>query len=137
MKDVFTPQVFADWIGIPEFTKREATDMNLILTLGAHVFITAGFFCATTLFYQESEDKNKMETERFFENLEIPVVADDRQDNFDQQQRNKLGGMVISMSAGILLMSLIPNPMWGRMVFVLCALIIGSIGFFLRKSAMN
>ena len=137
MKDVFTPQVFADWIGIPEFTKREATDMNLILTLGAHVFITAGFFCATTLFYQASEDKNKMETDRFFENLETPVVADDRQDNFDQQQRRKLGGMVISMSAGILLMSLIPNPMWGRMVFVLCALIIGSIGFLLRKSAMN
>jgi len=28
MKEVFTPQVFADWIGIAPFTKREATDMN-------------------------------------------------------------------------------------------------------------
>jgi len=69
MKEIFTPQVFANWIGIPEFTNREATDMNLILTLAAHVFITAGFFCATSFFYNESKDKNKLATNRFFEHL--------------------------------------------------------------------
>ena len=111
--------------------------MNLILTLGAHVFITAGFFCSTSLFYKESEDKNKVEADRFFKKLETPVIADDRQDDYDRQQRNKLGGMVICMGTGILVMGLIPNPLWGRMIFVLCALIIGSIGFLLRRSAMN
>jgi len=135
MKEVFTPQVFANWIGIGEFTKREAVDMSLILTLGAHVFITAGFFCATSLFYNESKDKNKVETDRFFENLEKPVLADDQQDEFDRQQRNKLGTMVIYMSAGILLMALIPNPLWGRMIFVACSLIIFVIGFLLKHSA--
>ena len=135
MKEIFTPQVFADWIGIPEFTARETADMSLILTLGAHVFITASFFWATSLFYQESADKNKDETNRFFEHLETPVIADDQQDKFDQQQRNKLGTMVICMSAGILLMGLIPNPFWGRMIFVLCALVISTIGFLLKRSA--
>ena len=137
MKEIFTPQVFANWIGIAEFTNREAADMSLILTLGAHIFITSSFFCATSLFYKEISDKNKAETARFFKNLETPVIADDKQDEFDRQQRNKLGTMVICMSAGILMMSLISNPLWGRMIFVLCALVIFSIGFFLRRSAKS
>ena len=135
MKNILTPQVFSDWIGIGQFTAREATDMNLILTLGAHVFITAGFFCATSLFYKEANDQHKLETDHFFKNLETPVVADAQQDEVDRQQRNKLGSMVICMSAGILLMGLIPNPFWGRMIFVICALTIGGIGFLLKSSA--
>ncbi len=135
MKYHLTAQVFACWIGLEPFTAREATDMNLILTLGVHVFVTAGFFCATSLFYNESRDANKLETDNFFKNLETPVVADDQQDEFDRQQRNKLGIMVICMSAGILLMALIPNPLWGRMVFVICALVISTIGFLLKRSA--
>ena len=135
MKEIFTPQVFATMIGIEPFTSREATDMNLIMTLGAHVFITAGFFCATSLFYKEAKDKNKIETDQFFKNLETPVIADDQQDEFDRQQRNKLGTMVICMSAGILLMTLIPNPLWGRLVFVLCSLVIFTIGFLLKRTA--
>ena len=137
MKEVLTPNVFASWIGIPEFTAREAVDMNLILTLAAHVFITAGFFCTTSLFYNESKDKNKLETNRFFKDLETPVIADNQQNEFDRQQRNKLGTMVICMSAGILLMALIPNPIWGRLVFVICSLVIFTIGFLLRQSAKN
>ena len=135
MKEILTPQVFADWIGIAEFTKREAADMSLILTLAAHVFITAGFFCATSFFYNEADDSNKIGTDRFFENFERPVIADEQQDDFDRQQRNKLGTMVTCMSIGILLMALIPNPIWGRVIFVLCSLIIFTIGFLLRRSA--
>ncbi len=137
MKEIFTPQVFAEWIGIPEFTKREAADMGLILTLGSHVFITSVFFYATSFFYDESKDKNKFATEQFFKNLETPVIADNQQDEFDRQQRNKLGMMVICMSTGILLMALIPNPLWGKMIFVICSLIIFLIGFLLKRSAKN
>ena len=134
MKYVITPQVFASWIGIEPFTAREAVDMGLILTLGAHVFITAGFFCFTSFFYREEIDRNKVETERFFKDLEKPVIADDQQDEFDRQQRIKLGTMVMCMSVGILLMTLIPNPLWGRMIFVLCAFVLFVIGFLLRSS---
>jgi len=135
MKDVLTPQVFAEWINIEPFTKREATDMNLILTLAAHVFITAGFFCLTTLFYKEATDKNINETRLFFENIETTVVEDNKQHEFDRQQRKKLGSMVICMSAGVLLMVLIPNPFWGRIMFILCSLVIFTIGILLRLSA--
>ena len=109
--------------------------MNIILTIAGHVFITAGFFWATSLFYNEAKDKNKQETDRFFEDLKQPVIADDQQDEIDRQQRRKLGGMVVTMSVGILLMALIPNPLWGRLIFVICALLISTIGLLLRRSA--
>ncbi len=133
--NVITAEVFVSWFGVETLTSREIVDMNIILTIAGQVFITGGFFWATSLFYNEAKDNHKLETHRFFEDLQRPIFADDQQDEFDRQQRNKLGGMVLVMSAGIMLMVLIPNPLWGRLMFVCCALIIGTIGFLLRRSA--
>ena len=135
MKDVGTPQLVAGWMGLNELTAREVVDMNLMLTLAAHLFITAGFFWSTTLFYVEETDPHKSQTDEFFKDLERPVIADDEQDAYDQQQRNKLGSMVMFMGTGIMLMSLIPNPAWGRVIFALCALAIAAIGLMLKRSA--
>ncbi|MEN3324793.1 hypothetical protein VP395_13725 [Mariniflexile soesokkakense] len=133
--NVFTADVFASMFGIESLTEREIIDMNIILTVGGHVFITSTFFWATSLFYNEAKDKHKVETDRFFEDLQTPCIADDQQDDFDRQQRNKLGNMVMAISAGILLMAFIPNPVWGRIIFVICALIIFIMGYLLRRSA--
>ena len=135
MLDVLTPQVFARWIGLPELTSREAVDMNLMLTLAAHVFVTAGFFCLTTFFYREDADSRRTQLASFFKDLETPVIADDVQNEYDCRQRDKLGSMVMIMGSGILLMALIPNPFWGRMIFVFCALIVSSLGFLLKRTA--
>lgn len=135
MKDVLTPQVVANWIGLNELTPREIVDMNLMLTLAAHIFVTAGFFCSTALFYREDKDSYQSQRDSFFQDFETPVIADEAQDDYDRQQRDKLGAMVIYMGGGILLMALIPNPPWGRMIFVFCALVISSIGLMLKRSA--
>ena len=135
MKDVVTPQLVAGWMGLNELTAREVVDMNLMLTLAAHLFITAGFFWSTTLFYVEQTDPHKSQTDEFFKDLERPVIADDEQDAYDQQQRNKLGSMVMFMGTGIMLMTLIPNPAWGRVIFALCAHAIAAIGLMLKRSA--
>ena len=134
-KEVITPQVAANWMGLNELTSREAADMNLMLTLAGHVFITAGFFCLTALFYNDKADPYKSQREAFFTDLETPVIADDAQDDYDRQQRDKLGSMVMIMGAGILAMALIPNPVWGRLIFVCCSLVISTIGFMLKRSA--
>lgn len=135
MKYIVTPQVFADLIGLEPFTKREATDMGLILTIGGQVFITGGFFCLTSLFYKEATDKYAPQRQHFFEDLETPVIADFDQDFYDGQQRRKLGAIVSFMGGGLLLMTLIPNPMWGRLTFLACASVLLSIGALLRRSA--
>ena len=134
MSEVLTPQVVAHWIGLNELTPREIVDMNLILTLAAHIIITAGFFCSTSLFYREEKDGYKSQRAAFFKDMETPVIADEAQDYYDRQQRDKLGAMVIYMGGGILLMALIPNPLWGRMIFVFCALVVSSIGLLLKRS---
>ena len=133
--NVVTADVFASWVGIEDLTRREATELNVILTIAGHVFITGPFFCATSLLYREERDHHRTETEKYFADLETPVVSDDRQDDYDRQQRHKLGIMVIAMATGILLMTLIPNPPWGRLLFAVCALVILSIGASLKSSA--
>ena len=135
--NVFTAEVCAEMFGVKSLTAREIIDMNIILTIAGHVFITSGFFWATSMFYKEEKDKNKLETEHFFIELETPVISDNQQYEVDKQQRNKLGGMVMAMSVAILLMTLIPNPIWGRMMFGICSLIIFGIGFLLRRSAKS
>ncbi|MDB9805525.1 transporter [Porticoccaceae bacterium] len=135
MLNILTPEVFAGWLGLDPFTRREATDMNLILTIAGQVFITGGFFCFTTLFYKETTDKYAPRTQHFFEDLETPVIADFEQDEYDQQQRHKLGTIATCMGLGIFLMVLIPNPIWGRTIFALCAVAIILIGLLLKRSA--
>lgn len=135
--NIFTADVFAAWIGMEELTRREAADLHLILTIAGHLFVTALFFCSTTFFYREEKDHYRQSTQAFFEDLETPVVADNRQDKYDRQQRDKLGVMVAAMGAGVLCMTLIPNPLWGRFVFAMAALTILTIGLLLRRSARH
>ena len=43
--------------------------------------------------------------------------------------------MVILMGVGVSLMMLIPNELWGRLVFLLCSLSILTVGILLKKGA--
>lgn len=51
--------------------------------------------------------------------------------------RHKLGSMVVYIGAGVFLMALIPKPIWGRVMFVCCALVIATTGVLLRKHARS
>ncbi|MGY0603312.1 MAG: sodium:solute symporter family protein [Paraglaciecola chathamensis] len=134
--NVLTPEVFANWIGLEQaLTRRESIDVNLMITIAAHLVITAGFFCSTSLFYKEARDEHKAGTDSFFRDLETPVIADFEQDEYDKQQRHKLGSMLMFMGTGVFVMMLIPNPVWGRLVFGLCAITILLMGYLLKNSA--
>lgn len=135
MINVFTADVVASWVGIEELTRREASEMRVMLAIAAHLFLTGSFFCASTFFYNEERDEHKQELDKFFKDVETPVVADHEQDGSDEEQRKKLGMMVMFMSAGLFLMVLIPNPPWGRIVFLLCSVTLFVIGMALKKSA--
>jgi len=134
MMNVLTANVLADWFGFTTFTGRELKDMNLILIIAGHLFITSGFFIISSFFYKEVLDSHKEETDKFFIDLETPLISSDEQSYADVQQRKKLGSMVLIMGGGMLLMTLIPNPIWGRLVFLCCALVILSIGWALTRN---
>lgn len=138
MTHVFTADVLAQIIGLKTaFTRRESIDVGLMMMIAAHLIITAGFFCVTSLFYREERDSNREETIHFFEDLENPVISDVEQDEYDSKQRHKLGVMVMLMSIGMLAMMMIPNPLWGRLMFLLCASIMLLIGYLLKASATS
>ncbi|PSU33657.1 hypothetical protein [Photobacterium lutimaris] len=135
---VFTPQALGQLIGV-EFTGREIGELRTMITIAAHLFLTASFFWATTLFYKEEtfskEEKEQVDT--FFENIETECVADGSQDEFDKMQREKLGSITMMMGVGLLAMVLLPNPLWGRALFLGCSGIILLTGYLLKKSAQR
>lgn len=133
--NVFTPQYVMGWFGIENLTARELSEARTTITIAAHLIFTAGFFCLTTLFYNEAKDPYVQSTKEFFEDVDTECVAEEGQDLVDRMQRAKLGTLVIYMSAGLSLMVLIPNPLWGRLLFLGCAAAIFIVGYALKKSA--
>lgn len=132
---VWTPDVVGSWFGMNNLTGREASDIKIMTTIAAHLFFTIGFFLCTTLFYKEENDPYVETTKSFFEDVNTPCIEEEGQDIVDRQQRDKLGTLVMMMSVGLLFMVLIPNPMWGRVLFLCCSLVICFIGYALKRSA--
>jgi SSS family transporter len=128
------PALVGELLGIT-FTKREAGDLSVILNIGAHLILTGGFFCLTTLFYRREETPVQQATDAFFADLDRPEITDDVPTEADLQQRGKLGFIVTLAGVGMLLMVAIPNPLWGRATFLLCALAVLFIGLLLKRSA--
>lgn len=131
---VLTPKAFADFFGLA-LTRRESGDLSVILNIAAHLVLTGGFFCLTTLFHRHEDTPQQRETDAFFRDLDTPIITDDSPTEADLQQRGKLGFIVTLAGVGMLMMMLIPNPLWGRLTFLCCALGVLSIGLLLRRSA--
>ncbi|KII75995.1 sodium:solute symporter family transporter [Vibrio renipiscarius] len=137
MSNVITPDIIANWFGMEELTRREASELKIAATIAGHLVLTTGFFFATALLYREENDTHKEETDKFFVDIETPIISDNQYDEVDAEQRRKLGSMVKCMSIGLLAMVAIPNPLWGRAVFLMCALAIYVVGWALTKSAIK
>lgn len=133
--NIFTPQFVAGWFGIEELTGREVGELRTMITIAAHLIFTAGFFCLTTLFYKPENDPYLEKTAEFFKDVDTECVSEEGQDIVDRMQRAKLGTLVTYMAAGLTLMVLIPNPLWGRLLFLGCAAVIFAVGYGLKKSA--
>ena len=118
-------------------TRRELSDANTLWAMVAHTVLTGGFFCLCTLFYKApaAADQRATELARFYSDVDTPVVSDARQGEFDRSQREKLGRLTLVMGTGLLAMTLIPNPWWGRLVYLACAAAILSVGAVLARSA--
>lgn len=132
--NLFTAPDVARLLGIT-LTKRELLDVAIMWNIFAHLVFTGGFFCLTTLFYRENASARNTQRQQFFTDMETTVYADHEQDEFDRLQRDKIGRISMYMGAGLLLMVLVPNPLWGRILFLLCALSILLFGWILHRSA--
>lgn len=131
---VWTPEAIGRWLEVT-WTKREASELSVMSNIAAHLFLTGGFYCLTTLFYRRTENATQASTDAFFADLGRPELSDARPTEADIQQRQKLGVIVTTAGACLLLMVAIPNPLWGRMLFLGCAGGVGLVGILLLRSA--
>lgn len=135
--EVVTPDVVASWFGVHHLTSREFGALRLVDTIAAHLIFTLGFFWLTTIFYNPDKDPYKEQTIEFFKDVDTECVEEEGQSEFDRLQRQKLGTLVSIMGGGLILMVLIPNPMWGRVLFLGCALVVLLVGYLLKRSAIK
>lgn len=130
----FTASDVATLMQVP-FTDREMHDLSAIWNILCHLVFTGGFFMLTQLFYRPLSATREQQVAAFLRNMETPVQAEADQDQFDRMQRSKIGKISMLMGAGLLLLIAVPNPMWGRILFLLCALVILLFGWLLHRSA--
>ncbi len=115
-----------------QLTSREWVELKVAIGLIAHIVITGGFFCVSTLFYRGLEEKRQVAVDRFFHNLDTPLVNEtEQQHQLDNRQRILLGRMIAVLGTFIIAMMFLPNPMWGRAVFALCGTVVFVVGLLL------
>lgn len=134
---VITPEMIESVLGLTEpLTKREFGDMRS-MTLGVtlHLGITMTFYFLTTLFYKGHSPERQAEVDQFFYNVNTEVVVDyDDEAEVDNKQRMMLGRLIQAGGAGITALMLVPNPLWGRGVFLLIGAMVVLVGTMLVKS---
>ncbi|WP_394139936.1 transporter [Vibrio chagasii] len=132
---VITADMIQNWFGLNELTGREWADLKVAIGLIGHIVFTAGFFILSTLFYKPLAEHREKDVDKFFNNLATPLVAEStEQKKLDNKQRRMLGSLIAVAGVGVMTMFVLPNPMWGRMVFVLCGLIVFAVGLLLVKA---
>ncbi|TCS43920.1 sodium:solute symporter family transporter [Reinekea marinisedimentorum] len=116
-------------------TGREWSDLKVAIGLIGHISITGGFFLLTTLFYKPLPEHREKDVDLFFTNLATPLVSESaEQKDLDNKQRRMLGTLIAIAGVGVMAMFALPNPLWGRMVFILCGLIVMGVGLLLVKA---
>ncbi len=132
---VITADMIQNWFGLNELTGREWADLKVAIGLIGHIIFTAGFFVLSTLFYKPLAEHREKDVDKFFNNLATPLVAEsNEQKKLDNKQRRMLGSLIAVAGVGVMTMFVLPNPIWGRMVFVLCGLIVFAVGLLLVKA---
>ncbi|CAM2891698.1 sodium:solute symporter family transporter [Vibrio diazotrophicus] len=123
------------WFDLETLTKREWADLKVAIGLIGHIVFTGGFFIVSTLFYKPLSEARQKDVDKFFENLDTPLVSESsEQKKLDNKQRKMLGTLIAVAGAGIMAMFLLPNPLWGRFVFILCGAIVAGVGVLLIKA---
>ncbi|MEZ9480228.1 transporter [Vibrio splendidus] len=132
---VITAEMLQNWFNLEPLTGREWSDLKVAVGLIAHLTFTGGFFIFSTLFYKPLEASRQKDVDTFFTNLSTPLVSESTaQKKLDNKQRHMLGSLIAVSGVAVMAMFALPNPFWGRMMFVLCGGIVFIVGLLLVKA---
>ena len=118
-----------------ELNERELQDLQLVITYAAHLTITVGWFFLTTIWYRPLNENRRTEVAEYYENLETPVVSDERDADIDALQRRRLGWISVAFGAFVCGLRFAGDDPGRSTVFFGCGGILLSIGIALLFSA--
>jgi len=118
------------------FKPEEQTQYYLFATVGVVALICTAWFFFTSFFYQSAPDEYKKNVEEFFTRLKTPV----EDLNAEQVQENHrvvgaIGKLCMIFGSFVLLMMLVPNPLFKRTGFLFCGGTIFIVGALLARVA--
>jgi SSS family solute:Na+ symporter len=118
------------------FTKREQDEVVFFTSLFLNVGISSLWFMATSLFARFSPPAYVKQEEVFFERMSKPVISDPAKTRAtDRAQLRTLGILGLPYGAFMVLLAAIPNPLSGRVSFVLSGLAIMAVSFILYRAS--
>jgi hypothetical protein len=124
--------MFQQFMGWSEpLSKRETTDFVLAITTGGTVVVGTAWYFFTSLFYKSSPAADRARTEKFFENLQTPLATQTDSDGAQTTIYKLLGALCLVYGAFILLLTLIPNSLRGRLCFIFVGGVILGVGAIL------
>ncbi len=119
------------------FSSREVNDIVLIVGVISNFIVGVGWFFIATALDKRLSEKRVAEVTAFFEDVDKPVLAGDRDAGQDDPgiQVRLISRVAIAYGVFMLLMALIPNPWSGRVAFIFCGGSLLVIAHLLRRSA--
>lgn len=102
----------------------------------ANLITCSSWFFLSTLYWKRIPEKRRQEIEAFNERTRTPITqAECSGDKTDYKQAQMMSRVALSFGAFILLLTLIPNPLSGRIAFLFCGGVVFGIGALLRRTS--
>ncbi|WP_269542906.1 sodium:solute symporter family protein [Cerasicoccus fimbriatus] len=136
LKLFMTSDNLQSWIGL-ELSAREFSDTVLIVGVISNLIIGVGWFFIASALDRRLPAKREQEIEAFFSDVETPVTEGDRDAGQDDPafQVRLISRIALAYGVFMLVMTLIPNPISGRLAFVFCGGSLIAISQLLKRGA--
>jgi SSS family solute:Na+ symporter len=131
------PETVRKLIGLATpFRPQEVEDYKFFTSLFLNVGVSSLWFLFTTLFARYNSPAYTAQEKAFFERINTPVVSRPEDTRvMDRAQLRTLGLLGIPYGSFVVLLALIPNPLTGRLGFVLSGGIIVFISWILYRAS--
>jgi Na+/proline symporter len=137
ISDALTPEWAAAKFGVTlDAASREYWTQGI--QFFGNVVIAAGWFVATSLFWNRTSPEYRAAIETFFARLKTPVdfaKEEGAHNANDPQQQAAIGWLSIAYGAFVTLLALIPKSLAGRFAFIGCGSVVLVIGAMLVFSS--
>ncbi len=131
------PSWLVDILGRPgtALNGEERADLLLIVTTFGTAVVGISTFFLSSLAYRKAPVQERQRVDQLFQKLDTPLDRSGGSALSDEPVYRLLGALCLVFGGFVLLLTLIPNPPLGRLMFAFIGLAIGGTGWILHRTA--